>query len=312
MRAIVDALIGSYETHGGINHLEGPNLPSKAAIREITRWLETLLFPGYVESARVDRLNLRYAVGMRVAQLLERLTDEIEKSFLYIARTDMGSDIDNTDARTRARRVSLSLMRALPSIREMLAMDARAAVTGDPAARGLAEVLLSYPGLHALAIHRIAHFLFDEQVPLIPRMMAELVHGQTGIDIHPGARIGHSFFIDHGTGVVIGETSVIGDRVKIYQNVTLGALSVPKIERAEACREKRHPTIEDDVTIYAGSTILGGRTVIGAGSIIGGNVWLTRSVDPGTKVIFAPPRLRYQQAQSNGGHNTPSPAPSGG
>lgn len=300
LEQIVDGLIDSYRTYGGINHLEGPNLPSQDAIREITLGIEKLLFPGFVEAERVDRLNVRYSVGKRAAEILDRMTIELSKSFRYQARADglrEPTRDDDAACDERARCVSIRLLQALPAIRAVLATDASAALRGDPAARSLAEVLLSYPGLHALAIHRVAHHLYHEGVPLVPRMMAELVHSKTGIDIHPGARIGEAFFIDHGTGLVIGETTVIGDRVKLYQGVTLGALSVPASELGEARNVKRHPTLEDDVTIYAGATILGGDTVIGAGSIIGGNVWLTRSVPPGTKVLFQPPRLLYKRSE---------------
>jgi serine O-acetyltransferase len=170
----------------------------------------------------------------------------------------------------------------MPKIRIILAKDLEAAVRGDPAAKSADEVILSYPGFQAIAVHRIAHFLWTRQVPIIPRMMSELVHSRTGIDIHPGAEIGESFFIDHGTGVVIGETTVIGKNVKLYQGVTLGALSVKKEEGS--C--KRHPTIEDDVTIYANATILGGEIVIGRGSVIGGSVWITQSVPPDSKIYL--------------------------
>jgi len=179
-------------------------------------------------------------------------------------------------------------MRALPTIRRLISLDVVAAFEGDPAAEGAAEIVLAYPAIRALSIHRIAHVLYDLGVPLLPRIMSEYAHDRTGIDIHPGARIGERFFIDHGTGVVIGETCEIGKGVRIYQGVTLGATS---IRNAKSLRGvKRHPTVEDDVTIYAGATILGGETTIGAGSVIGGNVWLTNSVPPGTRMLAEPPR----------------------
>lgn len=176
----------------------------------------------------------------------------------------------------------------LVALRQMLSLDVEAALAGDPAAKGYDEIVLAYPAIRALAIHRIAHEIHDYGVPLLPRIMSEYAHDRTGIDIHPGARIGQRFFIDHGTGIVIGETAVIGDRVRLYQGVTLGATSL-RDSTAQRGR-KRHPTIEDDVTIYAGATILGGDTVIGAGSVIGGNVWLTKSVPPGARVMAEPPR----------------------
>jgi serine O-acetyltransferase len=202
------------------------------------------------------------------------------------------------DSRARAERIVYELLEALPAIREMLHEDARAALEGDPAARSIVEVVLAYPSIRALGIHRVAHFLHRRHVPLIPRMMSEHVHGQTGIDIHPGATIGPGLFIDHGTGVVIGETAVLGRWCKLYQGVTLGALSVVKHGEATWDPVKRHPTLEDRVTVYAGATILGGETVIGAGSVIGGNVWLTRSVPAGTTVQIEPPLLRYRGGSS--------------
>ena len=179
----------------------------------------------------------------------------------------------------------------------MLATDVHAAYEGDPAAKSFDEIIFSYPGLFAVTVYRIAHQLLGQGVPLMPRIMTEYAHSLTGIDIHPGANIGESFFIDHGTGVVIGETTEIGERVRIYQGVTLGALSLPKEEVESLRTKKRHPTIEDDVIIYAGATILGGKTVIGARSVIGGNVWLTESVPPDTKVFLKKPELVYKESR---------------
>jgi serine O-acetyltransferase len=185
----------------------------------------------------------------------------------------------------------------MPGLRGLLADDVRAAYEGDPAAKSFDEIIFSYPSLEAITAYRIAHELLLQGIPLLPRMVTERTHSRTGIDIHPGASIGRHFFIDHGTGVVIGETSVIGDRVRIYQGVTLGALSLRMDTEGDLLRRsKRHPTIEDGVTIYAGATILGGETVIGAGSVIGGNVWLTRSVPPGTTVMIEAPQLRYRDS----------------
>jgi serine O-acetyltransferase len=300
LERVVDGLMASYCLDGGINHLEGVNLPSQASIEALTHDLKALLFPGFFNPDPVSDLNLRYWVGQRVASVLERLTGEIDRSVRYIARAGLGGE-DMGGAVTGAG-AAAALLEALPSIRKRLHADAEAALRGDPAARSLAEVLLSYPGMHALIVHRLAHFLHGLGVPLLPRMMAEVVHHQTGIDIHPGASIGDGFFIDHGTGVVIGETAVVGDRVKIYQGVTLGALSVPREDVSRARARKRHPTIEDDVTVYAGATILGGETVIGARSVIGGNVWLTQSVPPDTKVVMEPPLLRFRSTR-------PDPAP---
>jgi serine O-acetyltransferase len=214
------------------------------------------------------------------------------------ARGASGAEVADSGARARAERIVAELLEALPSIREMLHEDARAALEGDPAARSIVEVVLAYPSIRALGVQRVAQFLQRRRVPLIPRMMSEHVHGQTGIDIHPGAAIGPGLFIDHGTGVVIGETAVLGRWCKLYQGVTLGALSVVKEGEASWEPAKRHPTLEDRVTVYAGATILGGETVIGEGSVIGGNVWLTRSVPAGTTVQIEPPLLRYRGASS--------------
>jgi serine O-acetyltransferase len=189
--------------------------------------------------------------------------------------------------------ITMHFIRELPRIRALLSKDVRAAYEGDPAAKSYDEIIFSYPGLFAITVYRMAHQLYHQGVPLIPRIMSEYAHSITGIDIHPGAEIGESFFIDHGTGVVIGETSSLGNRVRIYQGVTLGALSLPK-DAVEGLRTtKRHPTIEDDVIIYSGVTILGGETVIGARSVIGGNVWLTSSVPPDSKVFMKKPELVF-------------------
>ncbi len=303
LEAIINNLVDSYDRHGGLNHIDGPNLPSRQVIAEITLGVESLLFPGYVAMERVDALNLRYAIGKRAVDTFDALVQEVGKSLNYALREPLCRDKPEMEGSVedRAQCVVTRLFEALPRIRELLAKDAQAALAGDPAAKSHAEVILSYPGMHAIAIHRVAHFLYLEGIPLIPRMMSELVHRRTGIDIHPGAMIGESFFIDHGTGVVIGETTLIGDRVKIYQGVTLGALSVPEPDLPGARMQKRHPTIEDDVTIYAGATILGGDTVVGARSVVGGSVWLTHSVEADTKVLFQPTPPRIKNGGSLGG-----------
>jgi len=296
----VDGLLDSYAAHGGINHIEGHHLPSLEQVVEIIGELESVLFPGYYEKERIDRLNLRYVIGEKCARIYSSLTQEVKKSLLHTARCETAGVADEAAAERQARDIVLELIEELPRIREILYEDANAALEGDPAARSIVEVLLAYPSIRAIATYRIAHFLHVRQVPLIPRMMTEYVHGKTGIDIHPGARIGKGLFIDHGTGVVIGETAVIGDYCKIYQGVTLGALSVRRSGPATWNPEKRHPTLEDRVTVYSGATILGGNTVIGADSIIGGNVWLTHSVPPGTRVQIEPPYLIFREANGRG------------
>lgn len=292
----VDGLLDSYVSHGGIDHIQGHLLPSLEQVVEILGVLESILFPGFYEKERIDRLNVRFAIGEKCARLFSCLTQEVAKCLLHTARCETAGEVDEAAAERQASEIVLELIETLPRIREILYEDANAALSGDPAARSIVEVILAYPSIRAVAIYRIAHFLHEREVPLIPRMMTEVVHGRTGIDIHPGARIGKGLFIDHGTGVVIGETAVIGDGCKLYQGVTLGALSVRRSGPATWHPEKRHPTLEDRVTVYSGATILGGDTVIGADSVIGGNVWLTRSVPPGTRVQIEPPYLIYRDA----------------
>jgi len=222
---------------------------------------------------------LRKNTAKKIKKISLALRSEVEKSIVFSVRSET-LNCKHETCRAAASLVVEEFFEELPKIRVILERDLEAAVRGDPAAKSANEVILSYPGFQAITVHRMAHFLWTRQVPIIPRMMSELVHGRTGIDIHPGAQIDESFFIDHGTGVVIGETTIIGKNVKLYQGVTLGALSV----RKEESDHKRHPTIEDDVTIYANATILGGETVIGSGSVIGGSVWITQSVPPGSKI----------------------------
>lgn len=296
--AAVEGLLDSYVAHGGINHIEGHNLPSLEHVIEVIRDLEGVIFPGYYEKERLGRRNARYAIGERCARIFCQLTAEVAKSLEHTERCETAGDVvQGPGAEARAEEIVMELLEELPAIRELIREDALAAVEGDPAARSIVEVLLAYPSVRAIGIFRVAHFLHRKQVPLIPRMMTEHVHSRTGIDIHPGATIGPGLFIDHGTGVVIGETARIGRRCKIYQGVTLGALSVERHGDPTWEPAQRHPTLEDHVTVYAGATILGGRTVIGEGSVIGGNVWLTRSVPPGTKVQIEPPYLIYRHAR---------------
>ncbi|MCX7655385.1 MAG: serine acetyltransferase [Treponemataceae bacterium] len=268
-------IVASYDTYGLINHTSGNNLPSRESIQHILRDIQGLLFPGFAERELIDPENLHVKTAERVYRLAQALVAEIEKSLSFTCRTGSFS-CDGSVCHQMAESITVEFFSTLPEIRRLLSLDVEAAFQGDPAAKSIEEVIVAYPGLRAIATHRVAHFFWNRQVPLIPRIMSEIIHGETGIDIHPGATIGESFFIDHGTGVVIGETTVIGRNVKIYQGVTLGALSVDKSQG----NTKRHPTIQDDVTIYAGATILGGETVIGEGCIIGGNVWLTESVPP--------------------------------
>lgn len=290
--SVVDAIMDSYRSIGGINHIEGPRLPSRVNLVQVMEDLESIIFPGYHEEEAARLENLRYAISERVSRVALCLTDEIHKSLCFQRgihrekpcehQDDNGSAPDVAGCHDQAEKITREFISRIPSLRNRLKMDVEAAVLGDPAAHSAEEVVLAYPGIEAVLVHRLAHELFLLGVPLLPRMMSEWVHGRTGIDIHPGAEIGDSFFIDHATGVVIGETCLIGNRVKIYQGVTIGALSV----RKEEAHLKRHPTIEDEVTIYAGATILGGDTVIGHGSVIGGNVWITESVPPNSRVFY--------------------------
>jgi len=277
----IDYLLENYDGYGMVNHSGAANLPGRESIDGIVRSLEELLFPGFLENLCTDGESLRKITCEKVNNLSSALIHEVEKSLAFSVRHGV-LNCGHEGCHAVAALVVDEFFEELPKIRIILVKDLEAAVRGDPAAKSADEVILSYPGFQAIALHRVAHFFWTRQVPIIPRMMSELVHSRTGIDIHPGAEIGESFFIDHGTGVVIGETTVIGKNVKLYQGVTLGALSVKK----EEGRCKRHPTIEDDVTIYANATILGGETVIGCGSVIGGSAWITQSVPPQSKIYL--------------------------
>jgi len=272
---LVDNILDSYERDGGINKTGAENFPNRENVVSVLNDLQCLIFPGYKTAEELDSVNLRYVTGQRVNRIIAMLTKEIQKALAYkAAQHDENSNVRQSHCFALAEKASFALIEEIPNIRRLARLDAIAAFNGDPAAKSGDEVIVSYPGLQAIIVYRLAHFLYECGVPVIPRIMSEHIHGRTGIDIHPGAKIGESFFIDHGTGVVIGETTIIGKNVKIYQGVTLGALSVKKSLK----NTKRHPTIEDDVTIYANATILGGETVIGKGSVIGGNSWITESV----------------------------------
>ncbi|MCQ2981215.1 MAG: serine acetyltransferase [Treponemataceae bacterium] len=274
--ALTASILSSYQDIGGINISELHNFPNTEAVIFSLKDIQSLLFPGFKTAEQITADMLPYLTAEKISRIARDLTQEVQKAMLFIK-----SDAQKSHCFSLAESTVLSLLEEIPALRKKLLLDAKAAFEGDPAARSMEEVILSYPGFEAITVHRIAHFLHQNGVPLIPRIMSEYIHGKTGIDIHPGATIGSSFCIDHGTGIVIGETTEIGNNVKIYQGVTLGAISVKK----DLCDKKRHPTIEDDVTIYAGASILGGGTVIGKGSVIGGNVWLTESVPAGSTTI---------------------------
>jgi serine O-acetyltransferase len=283
----IEALVTSYRDLGLVNHSGADTLPNRESVAGLLRGLEELLFPGFRKNDALDHDNLALITAEKTYRLARELIRELENAMAFALR-NMNIPRDERDSRGRAgchfaaELVTETFFDELPKIRAMLAEDMKAAFAGDPAAKSFEEVIVSYPGFEAITAHRLAHFFYKAAVPIIPRMISELIHSRTGIDIHPGAQIGSAFFIDHGTGVVVGETSVIGKNVKLYQGVTLGALSVKK----EEAGKKRHPTIEDNVTIYANATILGGDATIGRGSVIGGSVWITKSVPPESTVYI--------------------------
>ena len=274
---VAERLIASYAADAPLSIAPGHELPSPPEVAEVIGELREVLFPGFQGGARarIGSAALKAQVEARLAQVRVRLSEQVYRGVHHRCRA-VGADCHQCE--DAATRITDGLIESLPDLRALLMTDVRAAFEGDPAATGADEVVFSYPGVQAICVFRIAHRLFELGAAIVPRMMTELAHSETGIDIHPGATIGEGFFIDHGTGVVIGETTVIGARVRIYQGVTLGALSLPTGEARALARKKRHPTIEDDVIIYANATILGGDTVIGRGAVIGGNSWITESV----------------------------------
>lgn len=274
---IVRSLISSYHEIGGINHMDCGNLPSKRAIASLCDDLLHLMFPGFFSEEALSSDELEMMTNELVASVRQRLSTEIRRSLRL--RNGNGAHDNTAEANERV----CHFLRQLPDVRSLLKTDVQAAFDGDPAAMSFEEIILAYPGLEAIAIQRMAHRLYLDDIPLLPRMMTEWAHGRTGIDIHPGAKIGPYFFIDHGTGVVIGETCEIGERVKLYQGVGLVAKSLAAGQALKG--KKRHPTIGNDVTIYAGATIVGGDTIVGDHSTIGANVFLMQSVAP--EMVYA-------------------------
>ena len=276
-----------------LHHLEPTALPSRHNMVQIIEILQEVIFPGYFGKKGLDSHSIKYHVGDSLETAYELLVVEIYRGIRHscqLSQTVCESVCSHCEEIAEAQ--TIQFLEKIPDLRHALATDVRAAFEGDPASRGYDEVIFSYPCVFAIMVFRLAHELHLQGVPLLPRMMTEFAHSKTGIDIHPGATIGKYFFIDHGTGVVIGETTEIGENVKLYQGVTLGALSFPRDETGRVIRgKKRHPTIEDEVVIYAGATVLGGNTVIGKGSVVGGNVWLTHSVPPRSKVLISDPQL---------------------
>jgi serine O-acetyltransferase len=292
IEALVERIAATFQGDYGINFIDASNLPIRGKILDALDLLFEVLFPGHAGRRTVTRSNIRFVVGDILCQIYAELAEQIERAYRYDCRLNQCL---HCDCRTKAENATYALLMELPAIRQALKDDVEAAYSGDPAAKSYDEIVISYPCITAIATYRIAHELYLKDVPLIPRIMTECAHTRTGIDIHPGARIGRSFFIDHGTGVVIGETSIIGDCVKIYQGVTLGALSFPRDNHGRIIKGgKRHPTIEDDVTIYAEATILGD-VKIGRGAVIGGNVWIKESVPPGMTVTSPGPELVYTE-----------------
>jgi serine O-acetyltransferase len=286
---VIGALLESYRQRGELSHLEGGTLPSREAIWGVVEDLLRLLFPGFLESTELTAGDLADRTAARVRSVEERLSREVERGLRFGGGRAVAAQ-ECEDCGAKAHAATRTLLAALPAIRDVLATDIQAAYDGDPAAQSSEEIILAYPGLQAIAVYRLAHVLHLDDVPIVPRVMTEYAHSRTGIDIHPGARIGRRFFIDHGTGVVIGETCEIGDDVKVYQGVTLGARSFPRDARGRVIKgTKRHPDIAGGVTIYAGATILG-PVRIGEASVVGGNVWLMQSVPPGTRIVVRTPQ----------------------
>jgi serine O-acetyltransferase len=270
-----------------MQHIGSYELPSDAQVEHVIDMCRALLFPGYAgpDVARLEKAQLRELVRLRIDELKVSLHRQVYRALHHKRQQVLGkNELECADCTRKAHEITDRFVIHLPELRVKVRNDLRAAYESDPAATGIDEILLTYPGAYAVTVYRIAHCLYGQGAVIIPRMMTELAHRRTGIDIHPGATIGNGIFIDHGTGVVIGETTKIGDRVRIYQGVTLGALTVPQGEARPAPGSQRHPTIEDDVVIYANATILGGETVIGKGAVVGGNAFITSSVPAGTKI----------------------------
>ncbi len=301
------AILRSYEGEERTRRVGLRFLPTQERIVQILDEVRALLFPGYFGHKRLTDESVGYHVGNLLVRIGEDLSEEITHC-MCVDRQCGGGDCDDPErCRREAREITRQFLQRIPRIRKLLAMDAQAAYDGDPAAKSIDEIIYSYPGFYAITVYRVAHALHELSVPLMPRILSEYAHSVTGCDIHPGATIGESFFIDHATGVVVGETTVIGDNVKVYQGVTLGAKSFPKDERGRAIKGlKRHPTIEDNVTIYPNATILGGETVIGRGATVGGNAYITDSVPPDHLVLQESPKLHVLDKSAKRA-STPAP-----
>ncbi|MCA9040944.1 MAG: serine acetyltransferase [Planctomycetaceae bacterium] len=300
---LTDALVATYTELTRINHLGHCPLPSTEAVIEIAQDLKEVIFPGYRRRQNLHIGNITYHIGDLIDGLHDKLTLQFARAlrhdFQLTHKVGCAEELKQ-DFEALGQKKTIAFLERLPDIRRLLDCDAQAAFDGDPAAKSIDEIIFCYPGLEAITIHRIAHELYKLDVPLIPRVLAEWSHANTGIDIHPGADIGPYFFIDHGTGVVIGETCEIASHVKIYQGVTLGALSFDHDEDGQIVRnQKRHPTIEEHVVLYANATVLGGDTVVGAHSVIGASVSLTKSVPAYTQVTIEKPSLRFRETHQS-------------
>ncbi len=291
---LVDIILESYSEHRLTSHIDAENTINKDTVIAVLLELRKLLFPGFFDKNRVRSEYIKFTVGERLEYVQYNLKKQIVKA---LCNREKCADESKTAIKKEAELIVLEFLGKIPKLREYLSTDVEAAYNGDPAAYSTDEIIFSYPGLLAITVYRIAHELFLLGVPMIPRIMTEYAHSITGIDIHPGADIGKYFFIDHGTGIVIGETTQIGNNVKIYQGVTLGALSTRKGQQLKGV--KRHPTIKDNVTIYSGTSILGGETVIGKGATIGGNSFIVNSVSDGMRVSIKNPELEYSPSKQS-------------
>ena len=287
---IVESIVESYDRHQIITKIDRESQPNKSIIVDAIDKLQKIIFPGFFEEKNLKREYIKFYVGELCEDVEYNLNKQIVKAFLCCKKYQ---EVPSKELKSKTETITNEFMQKIPKIREYLETDVQAAYEGDPAAYSMDEIIYSYPGIYAIMVSRIAHELHLLNVPLIPRIMTEHAHSITGIDIHPGASIGKYFFIDHGTGIVIGETTVIGEHVKIYQGVTLGGLSTSGGQGLKGT--KRHPNIEDYVTIYSGASILGGETTIGEGTVIGGNAFVTKSVSANTKVIVKNPELKFKQ-----------------
>lgn len=291
---LIEKISNNYEIYGGINHIDGKDLPSKKIVIDILKDFFTVLFPGYLGTEKITKTNIKDHLNKTLKSIYARLVSEVDKSLKYFCKK--AEKCSEDICLKLAQIIVKELLDEICNLRVLINGDIRAAYCGDPAAKSFDEVILSYPCVVAISTYRLAHELYVRSVPLIPRIMSEYAHSVTGIDIHPGAKIGKNFFIDHGTSVIIGETSEIGDNVKIYQGVTLGALSFLSDEKGHPIKGiKRHPTVGDNVIIYSNASILGEKAIIGDNAVIGGNVWITSKIPKDAIVTLKPPKLKISQ-----------------